>query len=171
MGERLCATGAPMSAHSRIPGKSKCDGVRRERGPACHTGIVRIENGCAIRRQRVDQLSFGQRHPFNAVEEFRMSVAYVSHNPYVRASNFRQRANLSGVVHAQLQHGDAAVLGQPQNRERHADVIVQISHRLSDRKAGGEQMRDGVLDRRLASAARHADLPPAGGQSFGLSGA
>ena len=54
-------------------------------------------------------------------------------------------------------HAGAAVVGQAQQGERHADVIVEIADRLADRQFGLQQVRDGVLGRRLARAARHAD--------------
>ena len=71
------------------------------------------------------------------------------------------RAISPRVIHSHFQHRRAAAVRQPQNRERHADVIVQIADRPADRHLRREQVRDGVLRRRLARAARHPDHRPA----------
>jgi hypothetical protein len=69
--------------------------------------------------------------------------------------DLRKPPDFSGVIHAHLEGRCLAVAGQPQNRKRHPDVVVEVAHRFSRRNPGREQVRDGVLRRRLAGAASY----------------
>jgi hypothetical protein len=72
----------------------------------------------------------------------------------------REHVGLARMVHAQLDHREAVRGRQPQQRQRHADVVVQVAGRRepcvgADRCR--EDRRDHFLDGRLAVAARHGD--------------
>jgi hypothetical protein len=91
-----------------------------------HQGIVGIEHGHAAGRQFFNQLSFGQRHRLNRFEGFYMRVTYVRDHADIRAGYPRQRAYFARVIHPHLEHRHTRFIGKPQNRKRHAHVVVQI---------------------------------------------
>ena len=78
------------------------------------------------------------------------------------------------MVHAHLDHREAVRLAQPEQRERHADVVVEVSRRGEDRGARaamrGEDRGEHFLHRGLAVAAGERDqwqreaAPPMRGQ-------
>ena len=135
--------------------------------PACtarkrsHPGIVGIQDRDAVGRQGFDQFALGQRHALDGIEELHVRVSDVGDHADLRPRDGRQLANLARVIHAHLQHGDAAVIGQAQNRKRNAHMVIEIADRLAHRQCGGEQMRDGILGRSLAGDAGDADDRPA----------
>ena len=98
-------------------------------------------------------------------KNFHVRVSDVGDHADLRFGDGRQRADLAGVVHAHFEHADAASVGQAQDGERHADVVVEIADGLADGQFDCQQVRDGVLGGGFARAARDADhavLPTAG---------
>src|SRR5690606_26119218 len=79
--------------------------------------------------------------------------------------------DLADVVHAELDYRGAVPGLERQQRERDADVVVQVAAggERGLAEVGGEDRGDHLLDRRLAVAAGHGDerqveaAPPAGG--------
>ena len=87
----------------------------------------------------------------------------------------REVVDLPLVVHAHLDHGEVMALAQLEQRERHADVVVEIALGREDLLARAgvhrQDRRQHFLDGRLAVAAREADdrqregRAPAGGEA------
>ena len=65
----------------------------------------------------------------------------------------REIVDLAGVVRAELDDERIVLCRQPHQRQRHADVVVQVALRDADRAADAQDRRDELLDRRLAAAA------------------
>jgi hypothetical protein len=70
-----------------------------------------------------------------------------------------QVGDLAGMVHAQLDHADLVRGLQPQQSQRHADVVVQIAFGGQGALGlpGPQDGRDHLGDGGLAVAAGHAD--------------
>ena len=65
------------------------------------------------------------------------------------------------MIHAHLDDGDGAGIGKAEERERHADVVIEIAVGLARGQSGFEQARDGVLGGGLTGAAGDADYASA----------
>ena len=120
--------------------------------------IVGVQHGCAIRWQRLDQLTLSARNSVNPIRKvFRMSPANIRHYADLRPGNPRQFPDLARMVHPHLQHRHRVAVRQTQNRKRQPQMIVQVANISPGRKRGRKQRRDGFLGRRFACAAGHAD--------------
>ena len=65
--------------------------------------------------------------------------------------------NLAGMIHPQLDDRDVEAGREPDERERQADVVVQIAGVAKHAVPGGEEIRRDFLRRGLAGAARNRD--------------
>ncbi len=100
-----------------------------------HPRVVGIQHGDPVRRQRFDQFALGPRHAFDAIRE---SSPYA---PSRRSSPRRSAVSRSAPARESrprgscpFEHRHLAVVRQAQNRQRHAQMIVEIA----DRPAGSE---------------------------------
>ena len=84
---------------------------------------------------------------------------------HTRTSGFGdcdERADLAGVVHAELDDRDLGTVAQLDERQRQADVVVQIAAIAEDAVAGRQQIGGDFLGRRLSGAAGDGDDRGAG---------
>ena len=82
-----------------------------------------------MRWQRVNDRAVFLRHPLNGGHEFEVLALRVVDQRHGGVGNGSQRRNFTGMVHAQLDHRDFVLAAQTQHRERHADVVVQVTLR------------------------------------------
>ena len=92
-------------------------------------GIVRREHGRAINRQHGQHAAVFFGHGLHGVHEFLVLALGVVHQGDGGLGNAGQVGNLAGVVHAQLDHAQAVLRGQAQQRQRHANRVVEIAAR------------------------------------------
>ena len=134
--------------------------------------IARIHRH-AIGRQRGQHSGVFFSHRFHADHEFLVLALRVVDHRHGRLGNGGQYSRFARMVHAEFKHGQLMLRVQAEQRERQADVVVEIA---GGRQAGvfthglREDRGDHLLDRGLAVAARHGDdgnrelAAPAGGK-------
>ena len=156
-GAQVGASAEPEAQHARA----------RHAAPQCCEGIIVVDHRDAGRVEPCHHLAFGARHALEAAEALEVLRAGVGDHADLRARHGHQRADVAGAVGAHFD--DGAVLGaaQPQQRQRHAQVIVQVAAR---RQAGATLREDRAqhfLGGGLAIAARHAQHRAAVGAAPG----
>ena len=122
--------------------------------------VIGIENGCSFFGEALNELSLGQGNLVDGSEILQMSRVDIGHHGDRGAGDFRQALNFAPMVHAHLQNDDLRGVVGPQQRQRQAQVIVEIAlalrHSIARLKGRGDQ----IFCRRLAIAARNADHLP-----------
>ena len=90
-------------------------------------------------------------------EVFGVRPAYVGDDADTRFGDGCQGADLARVIHAQFEDGDAAIVRQTQDRERDAEVVVEIADGVAGAELRRDQGGDDVFGGGLAGAAGYAD--------------
>ena len=104
--------------------------------------IIRVQDKGAVLGKRGQQLGFCAGGPVNVAKEFQMVTPHVRDDPDRRAGDVCQPDGLPFGVHSQFQNRDLVRRGQPQDRLRKPDSIVQIADRLQKTPA----LREGFPD-------------------------
>ena len=91
------------------------------------------------------------------LEEADVRVPDVGPHAHLRLGDADQRADFARVIHAQLDHRDVGPRAQLEQRERQADVVVQVAPVPKHRVLRRQELRRELLRRRLARAARDGD--------------
>ena len=86
-------------------------------------------------------------------EESHVRVADVGPHADLRLRDANQRANLPWMVHPKLDDRDVRPVAQLQQRQRQADVVVQVPLVPEHAVSRGQELRGDLLGRRLAGAA------------------
>src|SRR5690606_41722432 len=81
----------------------------------------------------------------------------VRHETDRRLGDAHQMSDLALMIRAHLDDGETMLRGEAQQRERHADVSVEIAARRERRADARENRSDHFLRRRLAVAPRDAN--------------
>src|SRR5262245_60413615 len=110
-----------------------------------------------MRLCELENLRLCIRNRVGGFEEAEMRVADVRPDTHVGVCNRHKRADLPGVIHPQFHHRDVGPVSELHQRERQADVIVQVPLVLDDAVRLGEEVRNRVLRRRLSRAAGNRD--------------
>ena len=139
---RLAERDDPAGERRRAGHHQRVVGVADERvpGPAC-SRISALASAIAVARAEVADVG----------------VADVGPDPHVGPGDVDEHADLAGVVHAELHHGDVGRRAQLHQRDRQAEVVVQVAAVLHHPVAGAEHGGDRVLGGGLAGAAGDGD--------------
>ena len=125
--------------------------------PEGRESIVCVDHGGVVGAERGEHLALALRDAFKAAEAFEVGRAGIDHQPDARPRDRRKMGDLAEVVGAHLDHGIAMRGFEAAQRQRHADVVVQVAARDETRAGAAEDRARHLLDRRLAVAARDAD--------------
>src|SRR3569623_3717472 len=120
-------------------------------------GIVDIEHGDAIARQRREQFALATRDAVEAAEAFEVRAARIGDDAGRGSSNVRDVGDLAQVIRAYLDHHVTVTLIESEQRERHAEIVVEIAFRHQDLATLAQDRGDHLFHRGLAVAARDAD--------------
>src|SRR5471030_22375 len=88
--------------------------------------VVGRENGRAVGGQRVNHRCMFQRHRFNRRHEFLMLALRVVDDSDSRRGDLAERFGFARMIHAEFDHRQLVRFVQPKQRQRQADVIVEI---------------------------------------------
>ncbi len=86
-----------------------------------------------------------------------MHRADVGDHAHLRPGDVAQQGDLPRHVEAHLQHGPAVIAGQLEDRQRQADLVVEVAGVAQGAEPSFEQLGGDFLGRRLAHAAGDAD--------------
>ena len=134
--------------------------------------VVAVQDCQALRRQRRDQLRLFGGDGGLVRKKFDMRRPDAADHADLRRGHFRQRREFAGMIHPHFHHAVFVILVEPDQGQRHADVIVEIALRRLRLETGAQHGRDQFLRARLAAAAGHADgahgkqLPVIGGKAL-----
>ncbi len=119
--------------------------------------VVAVEDRGAVRAQALEDLGLGLGDRVDRREALEVDGGDLRDHRHVGERHAGERADLAGRRHADL-HDRRRVLGpQAQDRERHAEVVVEVALRAQHGAARLEDARRHVLRRGLADRARDGD--------------
>ena len=119
--------------------------------------VVQPKGGPSACNQEVEQLALAPHHALDAPEAFQMRLAYVRNQPVIGPGDRAEQRDLAGVARSHLDDAylDRAVHGE--QRQRHADMVVQIALRDGRAELAREYPTDELFGRGLAVAARDGE--------------
>ena len=129
----------------------------REAMPERSEAIVGVDHRRAVRPERFEHLALAPGDAVDAAESFEVRLAGIDHQADRRLGDRGQVRDFAQVVRAHLDDGATMRVLEPAQRERHADVVVQVALRHEARAELGQDRAGHFLDRRLAVAAGDAD--------------
>jgi hypothetical protein len=145
-------------AHGRTLDLTEGDHAAGEVDRARHDSpVVCVTNEHVVRLCSFENLGLRIGNRIRRREEADMRIADVGPDADVGIGNRDQRADLPCVIHPEFHDRDIRLVAQLQQRQRQADVIVQIPLVLHDAVRRGQKVRNRVLRRGLARAARNRD--------------
>ena len=130
---------------------------RRHAAPKARKIIVRIDHRRGVGRKTRDRLALRAGHSFEAAESFEVLSAGVGDEAHRRPRHLDQVRDFPRPVGAHLDDRETVSGLEPQQRQGHADVVVEIAACRQGVAGLGEDRRRHFLGRGLAVAARHAD--------------
>ena len=139
------------------------DPAGERRRPRHHQRVVGVADQQRVRAGLLEDLGLGIGNRVARAEVADVGVADVGPHPHVGLGDVHQHPDLAGVVHAQFHHRDVGCGAQLDERDRQAQVVVQVAAVLDHAVSRAEHGGDGVLGGGLAGAAgdRH-DAGPRG---------
>jgi hypothetical protein len=123
---------------------------RRER-------IVHVYDGGLCTAQCAEHLAFGPRDALEAAKALEVFVSGIGHKSHGRLGKRRECRDVACPVGAHLDDGRPVRRFQPHERERHADVIVEVAARGEALAHLRKDRGHHLLHRRLAVATADAD--------------
>ena len=112
--------------------------------------IVSVENGRPTVRKRFNQLVLRPGDAGERIEELQVYGSNVGDHADLWLRNLGQGANLTGVRHAHLDHGDVVFRFQLQQHEGQSEMIIEVAFGLEHSEPRAENMSDSLFGRGLA---------------------
>jgi len=150
------------AAHLRGPVDAEVADAPAGEKPAPITGevVVGVDHADAVGPQRREYRAVLARDFGDAVHELLVLPLGVVDERHRRARDRGERGGLPGMIHPQLDHRRAVVLAEPEQCQRKADVVVEISlgrERVRLPEVRPQDRRDHFPDRGLAVRAADRD--------------
>ncbi len=119
--------------------------------------VVAVQKQFSVRRQQFRQPAFFPRDAGDIAKKFQMLAPDVRNHAELRLDHFHQRREFAGMIRAGFQHGGLVRFFQPQQRQRHAEVVVETRLAPERRQLLLEHRRNQFLHRRFAVRAADAN--------------
>src|SRR6185312_9875899 len=129
----------------------------RHAAPQVGELVVGVDDGRRAGFETRDHLALGARRALETAEAFEVLRTGIRDETYGRPRDLHERRELTRMIRAHLDHGIAMLRFEPEERERHADVIVEVAARREARAGLRQDRRRHLLDGRLPVAARDTD--------------
>ena len=97
-----------------------------------HVRIVVVQYGNTILGKAFDQFAFGKRYAIDRIEHLDVRVADVRHHADPRMRDGTKMPDLTGMIHADFKYSDSRRIGETQNRQGKAHLVVEIARRFAD---------------------------------------
>ena len=110
-----------------------------------------------MRGEPVIELAFGLLDTLETAEAQEVRLAHIGDQTVRRLAHPGQGRNVVGMVRAHFHDGDFRVRADAEDRQRHADIVVQVPFRGRDPEMRGQDLADKLLGGRLAIRAGQAD--------------
>ena len=132
---------------------------RRARAPddLLRPFVVAIDKELSVRRQQFREPAFFLRHARQVAKKFQMLAADVRQHAVFRLNHFHQRREFARMIRARFEHRRPVRFFQAQQRQRHADVVVETRLAPKRGQRWPQRRRDQFLGRRLAVGAADGD--------------
>ena len=118
--------------------------------------VIGVEDGPAVGRQRLDQLTLAGLDGLDGAGPGEVHAAHGGDDADGGAGQARQQGDLAGRVEAHLEHRGLVLGPQAQQRHGQADLVVPVGRVAQDREALLEDLRDLLLGRGLGQRAGDA---------------
>ena len=89
--------------------------------------IIGVDHGDAARREVTEHRAVFRRHISDRFHELLMLALRVVDQRHCRLGDVSKIVDLARMIHAELDHADNVVRAQAQQRERQADLVVQVA--------------------------------------------
>ena len=119
--------------------------------------IIAIDDRHPIHRKSLKNLALAARHPGHIAETFQMTGASVIDERHIRLRQTGQIGDFTRMIGAHLNHCVGMFPTQLQQRQRHADVVIEITLGCQRRASHPQDRGDHFLDGGFAVAAGQAD--------------
>ena len=127
-------------------------------GHARQDFVVRRDEGvAAVRRVEVDQFALAAANPLRSAETFEVRQADVGQDAVVRLGDRCQQSQFAAGARAHLHHAELRVAGHGEQRQRHADVVVEVAAGGVDLEPLGQHAADKLFRGGFAVAARDGE--------------
>ena len=129
----------------------------RKAAPESRELIIRVDDRGPRGRKSGHHLALGARHTLEAAETLEMLGAGIGDEPDGGTCHCHECRHLARMVRTHLDDREAMLDGQAQQRERHANVIVEIATCCKTAARRGQDRSGHLLCSRLAVAAGDPD--------------
>ena len=129
----------------------------RVRAPREPETVIEGDDGGGVRGESCEQIALLERDRLARAQMLDVRAAHVRDHAHARLHDRRERRDLAAVVHPDLDHHAAVVFAAAQQRQRHAELVVQVALRLEAGCVQPEDRRTHVLGGGLAIAAGDRD--------------
>ena len=119
--------------------------------------VVAVQKQFSVRRQQFGKRTFFLRHARDVAKEFQVLAPDVRDDAKLRCNHFHERREFARMIRARFQSRRLMRFFQPQQRRRHADVIIKTRLAPQRRKFLAQHRRDQFLHRRLAVRTANRD--------------
>ena len=117
-----------------------------------------LADDCAASRSGApDEVELLLQHSCDAAQALEMGRADRGDDGVVRLGDAREPSDLSRLTRAQFQHPHVGLAVSSEDRQREADLVVEVAFRGMYRSLGRERARQHLLHRGLAGRSGHAD--------------
>ena len=119
--------------------------------------VVGVDHGDTVSGQTLENLSLGASHRLHRAQTRQMGGLGIDDQRHIGPGDPGQIGDLARMVHAHLDHGVAMGSAQSEQRQRHADVVIQVAlgreHLLDLASLRSQDRGNHFLHRGLAAAA------------------
>ena len=148
-----------LRAHIRLRREAEAQYAARagQRRPEARVGVVGVDDRHTVGGEARKELTLAACDAFARAEAFEVSVASLGDDAERRFGEPGQQRDLASRAGTHLDHRRAVLAAQFQQRQRHADVVVEVALGRQHRSARGHHRGEQLLRRGLAVAAGHAN--------------
>ena len=119
--------------------------------------VGRNEGVASVRREEVEQFALAAANPLRSAEAFEVRQADVGQDAVVRLGDRCQQSQFAAGARAHLHHAELRVAGHGEQRQRHADVVVEVAAGGVDLEPLGQHAADKLFRGGFAVAARDGE--------------